>query len=128
MKVQIINEKDLNSLTNLKVVKRDGTVTDFYAYKIDLVLNALHADDATQQMVTLTLVDALADESTVTAPRIATLFVEGLRKPTILNWLRFTWTTDGVMRKVLQRQLIRSTSLNSSLTGTSGGSRECQQG
>ena len=80
MKVQIINEKDLNSLTNLKVVKRDGTVTDFYAYKIDLVLNALHADDATQQMVTLTLVDALADESTVTAPRIATLFVEGLRK------------------------------------------------
>ena len=35
MKVQIINEKDLNNLTNLKVVKRDGTVTDFYAYKIE---------------------------------------------------------------------------------------------
>lgn len=80
MRVQIINEKDLNSLTNLKVVKRDGTVTDFYAYKIDLVLNALHTDDDTRQMVILTLVNALADESTVTASRIATLFVEGLKK------------------------------------------------
>ena len=62
MKVQIINEKDLNNLTNLKVVKRDGTVTDFYAYKIELVLKELHADEATRQVVALTLVDALSNE------------------------------------------------------------------
>lgn len=80
MKVQIINEKDLNNLTNLKVVKRDGTVTDFYAYKIELVLKELHADEATRQMVALTLVDALSNESSVEASRIAELFVAGLKK------------------------------------------------
>ena len=80
MKVQIINEKDLNNLTNLKVVKRDGTVTDFYAYKIELVLKELHADEATRQMVALTLVDALSNESSGEASRIAELFVAGLKK------------------------------------------------
>ena len=43
MKVQIIDKKDLKSLTSIQVVKRDGTVTSFYSYKINLILNALNA-------------------------------------------------------------------------------------
>ncbi len=65
MKVQIIDKKDLQSLTSVQVVKRDGTVTPFYSYKINLVLNALNADEQLNQ-------------TTVTTKKIADLFVQGL--------------------------------------------------
>ena len=78
MKVQIIDEKDLQSLTSVQVVKRDGTVTPFYSYKINLVLNALNADEQTSQSVYVTLLDALLNQTTVTTKKIADLFVQGL--------------------------------------------------
>lgn len=78
MKVQIIDKKDLKSLTSLQVVKRDGTVTPFYSYKINLVLNALNADEQTSQSVYVALLDALLNQTTVTTKKIADLFVKGL--------------------------------------------------
>ncbi|WPU43946.1 anaerobic ribonucleoside-triphosphate reductase [Limosilactobacillus reuteri] len=80
MKVQIIDKKDLKSLTSIQVVKRDGTVTPFYSYKINLVLNALNADEQTSQSVYVTLLDALLNQTTVTTKKIADLFVQGLVK------------------------------------------------
>lgn len=80
MKVQIIDKKDLQSLTSVQVVKRDGTVTPFYSYKINLVLNALNADEQTSQSVYVTLLDALLNQTTVTTKKIADLFVQGLVK------------------------------------------------
>lgn len=78
MKVQIIDKKDLKSLTSIQVVKRDGTVTSFYPYKINLVLNALNADEQTSLSVYITLLDALLNQTTVTTKKIADLFVQGL--------------------------------------------------
>ncbi|TGY58164.1 anaerobic ribonucleoside-triphosphate reductase [Limosilactobacillus reuteri] len=78
MKVQIIDKKDLQSLTSVQVVKRDGTVTPFYSYKINLVLNALNADEQTSHSVYVTLLDALLNQTTVTTKKIADLFVQGL--------------------------------------------------
>ncbi|MCT3203752.1 anaerobic ribonucleoside-triphosphate reductase [Limosilactobacillus reuteri] len=78
MKMQIIDKKDLQSLTSVQVVKRDGTVTPFYSYKINLVLNALNADEQTSQSVYVTLLDALLNQTTVTTKKIADLFVQGL--------------------------------------------------
>lgn len=78
MKVQIIDKKDLKSLTGIQVVKRDGTVTPFYSYKINLVLNALNADEQTSQSVYVALLDALLNQTTVTTKKIADLFVNGL--------------------------------------------------
>ncbi|MBB1094740.1 anaerobic ribonucleoside-triphosphate reductase [Limosilactobacillus sp. BG-MG3-A] len=78
MKVQIIDKKDLKSLTSIQVVKRDGTVTSFYSYKINLVLNALNADERTRQSVYVTLLDTLLNQTTVTTKKIANLFVKGL--------------------------------------------------
>ena len=78
MKVQIIDKKDLQSLTSVQVVKRDGTVTPFYSYKIKLFLNALNADEQTSQSVYVTLLDALLNQTTVTTKKIADLFVQGL--------------------------------------------------
>ena len=78
MKVQIIDKKDLQSLTSVQVVKRDGTVTPFYSYKINLVLNALNADEQTSQSVYVTLLDALLNQTTVTTKKIADLFLQGL--------------------------------------------------
>ena len=80
MKVQIIDKQDLNNLAKLKVIKRDGTKTSFYAYKIDLVLNALKADDKTKHVVYMTIFDALIDEEEVPVTTIAKLFIEGLQK------------------------------------------------
>lgn len=78
MKVQIIDKKDLQSLTSVQVVKRDGTVTPFYSYKINLILNTLNADEQTSQSVYVTLLDALLNQTTVTTKKIADLFVQGL--------------------------------------------------
>ncbi|MBB1080031.1 anaerobic ribonucleoside-triphosphate reductase [Limosilactobacillus sp. STM2_1] len=78
MKVQVVNERDLNNLTSVSVVKRDGTVTPFYTYKIKLVLHALNADEQTIQSVYETIFAALVNQSTVKAETIANLFVQGL--------------------------------------------------
>ena len=76
--MQIIDKKDLQSLTSVQVVKRDGTVTPFYSYKINLILNTLNADEQTSQSVYVTLLDALLNQTTVTTKKIADLFVQGL--------------------------------------------------
>ncbi|WP_242364444.1 anaerobic ribonucleoside-triphosphate reductase [Limosilactobacillus antri] len=79
MKVQIIDKKDLNNLADLKVIKRDGTPSSFYAYKIDLVLDALDADEQTRHSVDLAIFNALMGNKEVRTTTIADLFVEGLR-------------------------------------------------
>ena len=78
MKVQAITENQLNGLTDLQVVKTDGTITKFYAYKIRLVLEALKADEVTCQIVYATLYDALIKEEKVSTTQIADIFVAGL--------------------------------------------------
>lgn len=80
MKVQLVNENDLNTLADLQVIKRDGTVTPFYAYKINLVLTALNADDETKQAVAMTLLNGLLKQSSVDTAKIADLFVTGLKQ------------------------------------------------
>ena len=35
MKIELMNDTSLQNLTDVKVVKRDGTETPFYGYKID---------------------------------------------------------------------------------------------
>ncbi|MGM9892142.1 anaerobic ribonucleoside-triphosphate reductase [Limosilactobacillus sp.] len=80
MKVQIIDKKDLNNLAEMKVIKRDGTSTSFYAYKINLVLDALKADEATRHSVDLAIFNALVDKHEVQTTTIADLFVKGLRE------------------------------------------------
>ncbi|WP_283588274.1 anaerobic ribonucleoside-triphosphate reductase [Limosilactobacillus viscerum] len=79
MKVQIIDKKDLNNLAKLKVIKRDGTPTSFYAYKIDLVLDSLSADEETRHSVDLAIFNALIDQQEVQTTTIADLFVKGLK-------------------------------------------------
>lgn len=78
MKVQAMTENQLNSLTDLQVVKNDGTITKFYAYKIRLVLDALKADEMTRQIVYSTLYDALIKEEKVSTAQIADIFVASL--------------------------------------------------
>ena len=79
MKVQIIDKKDLNNLADLKVIKRDGTPTSFYAYKINLVLDALGADEQTRHSVDLAIFNALMGNKEVQTTTIADLFVAGLK-------------------------------------------------
>ena len=40
MKLQTEKNTGLNSLADLKVVKRDGTETPFYAYKLNLIFKS----------------------------------------------------------------------------------------
>lgn len=80
MKIQIIDKKDLNNLAKLKVIKRDGTPTSFYAYKIDLVLDSLSADEETRHSVDLAIFNALIDQQEVQTTTIADLFVKGLKE------------------------------------------------
>ena len=79
MKVQIIDQKDLNNLAKMKVIKRDGTSTSFYAYKINLVLDALDADEQTRHSVDLAIFNALVNKQEVQTTTIADLFVKGLQ-------------------------------------------------
>ena len=79
MKVQIIDKKNLNNLADVKVIKRDGTPSSFYAYKIDLVLDALGADEQTRHSVDLAIFNALMGNHEVQTSTIADLFVAGLK-------------------------------------------------
>ena len=79
MKVQIIDKKNLNNLADVKVIKRDGTPSSFYAYKIDLVLDALDADEQTRHSVDLAIFNALMGNHEVQTSTIADLFVAGLK-------------------------------------------------
>ena len=79
MKVQIIDKKNLNNLADVKVIKRDGTPSSFYAYKIGLVLDALDADEQTRHSVDLAIFNALMGNHEVQTSTIADLFVAGLK-------------------------------------------------
>lgn len=70
----------LQTLQAVKVIKRDGTKTPFYAYKLDLIMHALHADIATQQVVYQHLLDVLASANQVSTRDIAQAMVDGFRK------------------------------------------------
>ncbi len=80
MKVQTSIQTGLDDLKGLKVEKRGGTVTAFYPYKIEMVLNNLHADADTQQAVAQLLHERLAKEGQTSASAIAELMVDGLRQ------------------------------------------------
>lgn len=51
MNLQIAIETQTAVLKALKVIKRDGTPTNFYPYKIKLVLQQLGADQAVSDFV-----------------------------------------------------------------------------
>lgn len=80
MKLQTEKNTGLNSLADLKVVKRDGTETPFYAYKLNLIFKSLDADWATQQSVCQALSQAFKDQASATTVEIAETFVDGLRQ------------------------------------------------
>ena len=48
---------------DIKVIKRDGTETPFYAYKLNLIFKSLDADWATQQSVCQALSQAFKDQA-----------------------------------------------------------------
>lgn len=79
MKIDIVNKETLQNLSEIKVIKRDGTPTSFHAYKIDLVLNALKADEETKQSVYMAIYDAVSETQDVDVQKIADAFVAGLR-------------------------------------------------
>ena len=80
MKLQTEKNTGLKSLADLKVIKRDGTETPFYAYKLNLIFKSLDADWATQQSVCQALSQAFKDQASATTVEIAETFVDGLRQ------------------------------------------------
>ena len=101
MKLQTEKNTGLKSLADLKVIKRDGTETPFYAYKLNLIFKSLDADWATQQSVCQALSQAFKDQASATTVEIAETFVDGT---TI--WQRATLNTANRMKKPLPRPLI----------------------
>ena len=56
-----------------------GTPTPFYAYKINLVLDSLSADEETRHSVNLAIFNALINQQEVQTTTIADLFVKGVK-------------------------------------------------
>ena len=79
MKIELMNDTSLQNLTDVKVVKRDGTETPFYGYKIDLVLKELNADSETKAAVYQELLSFMG-KKTVSTIEIAQAFISGLKK------------------------------------------------
>lgn len=79
MKIELMNDTSLQNLTDVKVVKRDGTETPFYGYKIDLVLKELNADNETKAAVYQELLSFMG-KKTVSTIEIAQAFISGLKK------------------------------------------------
>ena len=71
MKLQTEKNTGLKSLADLKVIKRDGTETPFYAYKLNLIFKSLDAEWAKQQSVCQALSQAFKDQASATTVEIA---------------------------------------------------------
>ncbi|KRN59216.1 anaerobic ribonucleoside-triphosphate reductase [Limosilactobacillus secaliphilus] len=70
----------LQTLKAVQVIKRDGTKTPFYAYKLDLIMRALHADLKTQKAVYQHLLTTLGDLKEVSTKEIAKAMIEGFQQ------------------------------------------------
>ena len=78
MNLQIAIETQTAVLKALKVIKRDGTPTNFYPYKIKLVLQQLGADQAVSDFVFQSLYDQFNDRQEVETAEIAGAIKEAL--------------------------------------------------
>ncbi|WP_367342316.1 anaerobic ribonucleoside-triphosphate reductase [Limosilactobacillus sp.] len=79
MKVQTTVTNSLDTLKGVAVIKRDGTKTSFYSYKINLVLRELKADVDTQKIVADHLLQQLKGKDSVDTATIANIIVDALR-------------------------------------------------
>ncbi|WP_283584251.1 anaerobic ribonucleoside-triphosphate reductase [Limosilactobacillus difficilis] len=79
MKVQTTVINSLDALKGIEVIKRDGTKTSFYSYKINLVLRELKADVDTQKIVASRLLQQLKGQDSVDTAMIANIIVDALR-------------------------------------------------
>lgn len=79
MKIKTTTQHSLAALQDVNVIKRDGTITPFYSYKLDLIMRELHADWATQTKVYEELVNALAGKDRVMTIEIAQAMIDGFR-------------------------------------------------
>lgn len=79
MKIETTTNQKLATLQDVDVVKRDGTVTPFYSYKLDLIMHSLNADWHTQAKVYDELVKALAGKERITTVEIAQAMIDGFR-------------------------------------------------
>mgnify|MGYP005819993967 FL=1 len=79
IKTTTTTQHPLAVLQDVNVIKRDGTITPFYSYKLDLIMRELHADWATQTKVYEELVKALAGKDRVMTIEIAQAMIDGFR-------------------------------------------------
>ena len=79
MRIDTSTKQKLATLQDVEVVKRDGTITPFYAYKLGLIMKSLNIDWATQAQIYDQLVSALAGKKRITTVEIAQAMIDGFR-------------------------------------------------
>ena len=79
MRIDTSTKQKLATLQDVEVVKRDGTITPFYAYKLELIMKSLNIDWATQAQIYDQLVSALAGKKRITTVEIAQAMIDGFR-------------------------------------------------
>ena len=79
MKIETTTNQQLATFQDVEVEKRDGTVTPFYSYKLDLIMRSLNADWATQAKVYNELTKLLQGQKRITTAAIAQAMIEGFR-------------------------------------------------
>ena len=79
MRIDTSTKQKLATLQDVEVVKRDGTITPFYAYKLGLIMKRLNIDWATQAQIYDQLVSALAGKKRITTVEIAQAMIDGFR-------------------------------------------------
>ena len=79
MRIDTSTKQKLATLQDVEVVKRDGTITPFYAYKLGLIMKSLNIDWATQAQIYNQLVSALAGKKRITTVEIAQAMIDGFR-------------------------------------------------
>lgn len=78
MNLQMAIDTQAAVLRTIKVIKRDGTATKFYPYKIELVMKQLGADAPTTDAVFQFLYDQFADRTELETDEIAAAIKEAL--------------------------------------------------
>ena len=79
MRIDTSTKQKLATLQDVEVVKRDGTITPFYVYKLGLIMKSLNVDWATQAKVYDQLLAALAGKQRITTIEIAQAMIDGFR-------------------------------------------------
>lgn len=79
MDIKIGSTQALDLLKDTKVIKRDGSATPFYAYKIIFVLNKLTNDDDLVEDICTELVQIFAGENAIQTEEIAQAIVSTLQ-------------------------------------------------